>query len=105
MTNRDFIKEFIDGDRRFNAYCHLGYSEDRLWNYSTVICEIDRENMTARFNCKKYSNTTSRIQSMLRAMLKKEGYEITDYVGEDCTYWNYGYQGAETWKKEDFRRA
>ena len=104
MNNKDFIQEFIDGDHRFNAYCHLGYTENKLWNYSTVICEIDRKNKTARFNCKKYSNTTSRIQSTLRHKLQTAGYEITDYVGEDCTYWNWGYQGAKNWRRADFER-
>ena len=104
MTNEKFIQEFIDGDRRFNAYCHLGYTENKLWNYSTVICEIDRDHLTAKFNCKRYSNTTSRIQSTLRHLLKKAGYEITDYVGEDCTLWNWGYQGARRCDKASFER-
>lgn len=104
MTNSDFIQEYIRGEKRYGAYCHLGYSEDKLYNYSTVICIIDRTNKMAQFNCKKYSNTTSRIQSMLRRALQRANYKITDYVGEDCSYWNYGYQGAGNVTVDDMRR-
>lgn len=103
MTNYDFIGEFIRGERRFGAYCHLGYSEDKLYNYSTVICTIDRDNKTARLNVKKYSSTTSRIQSMVKGALRKANYEITEYVGEPCSYWNYGYQGAGNITVDDMK--
>ena len=103
MSNYDFIGEFIRGEKKFGAYCHLGFSEDKLYNYSTVICTIDRENKKARVNVKKYSVTTSRIQSMVRGALKQKGYEIEDYVGEPCSYWNYGYQGAGNVTIDDMR--
>lgn len=50
MTNQDFIREYIKGEHRYGAYCHLGYADDKLINYSTVICRIDRENKTALVN-------------------------------------------------------
>ena len=103
MTNGDLIAEFISGKRPYNAYCHLGYKGNSLWNYSTVLCVIDRENKTARFNCRKYSSTTNRIQSDLRRQLKYDGYTITDYVGDRASMWNAGYTGAETWKVSDFK--
>lgn len=104
MDNRTFIKEFIEGKRVFGAYCHLGCTEDTLYNYSTAICKIDRKNKTAEFNCKKYSRTTSGIQNELRWQLQKAGYKITDYVGEPANMWNCGYQGAEHWKTSDFKK-
>ena len=103
MTNYNFIGDFIRGEKRFGAYCHLGYSEDKLYNYSTVICTIDRDNKTARLNVKKYSSTTSRIQSMVKGALRKANYEITEYVGEPCSYWNYGYQGAGNVTLDDMK--
>ena len=103
MTNYDFIGDFIRGEKRFGAYCHLGYSEDKLYNYSTVICTIDRDNKTARLNVKKYSSTTSRIQSMVKGALRKANYTITEYVGEPCSYWNYGYQGAGNITVDDMK--
>ena len=105
MTNYDFIGEFIKGEKRFGAYCHLGYSDDKLYNYSTVICTIDRGNKRARLNIKKYSSTTSRIQSMVKGALRQAGYEITEYVGEPCSYWNYGYQGAGNVTIDDMRHT
>lgn len=104
MSNQDFIREYIKGERRFGAYCHLGYADDRLINYSTVICQINRADRTALVNIRKYSRTTSKIQSQLRSILDREGYFITEYEGDDAGYWNYGYQGAENVTMEDMRR-
>ena len=103
MAKSDFIKEYIKGTKSIGAYGHLGYKGDKLFNYSTVICIIDRENKTAKFNCKRYSATTSRNQSILRGLLKSEGFEITDYVGESATMWNWGYMGADNVTVEDMR--
>ena len=103
MSNQEFIQKFIKGGQKYGAYCHLAIVEDRLINYSTEICVIDRENKTAKVNVKKYSNTTSRIQSTLRWELKKAGYEITDYVGEEAYWWNYGYQGAGNWTTSEVK--
>ena len=104
MNNTDFIKEYIKGTREYNAYCHLAYKGDTLWNYSTVICVVDRKNKKAIFNCRKYSNTTSRIQSNLRGQLKREDFTITDYVGDNANFWNCGYQGAEHWTTAEVKQ-
>ena len=105
MTNQDFIREYIKGEHRYGAYCHLGYADDKLINYSTVICRIDRENKTALVNNRKYSRTTSKIQSQLRSILTREGYTFTEYEGADASWWNYGSQGAENVTVEDMRRV
>ena len=105
MNNADFIKEFIRGERTYGAYCHLGYSGDKLINYSTVLCIIDRKNKKAQVNVRKYSSTTSRIQSRLRTTLTQMGYSITEYEGEEAYIWNGGYQGVENVTIADMRRA
>lgn len=105
MTNWDLIAEFVKGDRSYNAVNHLGYSDDKLYSYSTVVCVIDRNAKKAKVNVRKYSRTTSKHVSHLRYVLEKSGYEIEDYEGCPCTYWNYGYQGAECWKVSDFKTA
>lgn len=97
MDNRDFIKEYIKGGKDYGAYCHLAYKGNTLWNYSTIICVVDRETKRAAFNCRKYSNTTTRIQSILRGALQKADFTITDFVGDRASFWNAGYQGAEHW--------
>ena len=104
MTNYDFIGDYIRGEKRFGAYCHLGYSDDKLYNYSTIICTIDRENKKARLNIKKYSSTTSRVQSMVKGALRQKGYMIEEYEGEPCSYWNCGYMGAPNVTIDDMRR-
>jgi hypothetical protein len=101
MTNREFIRKYIRGEQRFGANGHLGFADNRLINYSTEICVIDRENKVAAVNNRKYSSTTSRIQSELRYQLSVAGYEITEYDGEPASFWNYGYMGARNVTKEE----
>lgn len=103
MKNRDIIREFISGTRKFNACGHIGYTENTLWNYSTVLVILDRENKKADFNARKYSVTTSKIQSMLKYELSAAGYDVNEFIGESARLWNYGYHGAENWKVSDFR--
>ena len=102
MTNKDIILAFIDGSEKFGATNHTGFSENRLFNYSTLMCEIDRKNKKARVNIRKYSTSTSKIQSMIRAALIDKNYMIDEFVGDPCTYWNMGYQGAARYNKRDF---
>ena len=105
MTNKEIMQEYINGNRRYNATNHLGYTDGTLWNYSTVICEIDRENKTAKFNDRYYSRTTSKIQGQLGFLLSIAGYTITEYKGDDAYYWNYGYMGAPSWTAKEFKPA
>ncbi len=102
MTNKDIIIEFVGGNQRYNAVNHIGYQLNRLYNYSTLMCDIDRDNKTARVNNRKYSNTTTRIQSIIRQVLTDKGYAITEFDGDACSYWNAGYMGAARYTKSDF---
>ena len=104
MTNREFIREYIRGGKQYGANGHLGYAEDKLVNYSTVICIIDRENRKAKVNKTKYSVTTSKIQGELRFALHQEGYAIEEYEGEPASAWNYGYLGAWNVTVKDMKR-
>lgn len=101
MTNKELIKVFISGNKKTAVANHLGFKDDRLINYSTVLCRIDRNEKQAMFNNRKYSPTTSKIQSMLRRELSYSGYEIIEYEGSGAYPWNYGYQGAPTLKIKD----
>ncbi len=105
MTNYDFIREYIKGEKRMGAYCHLGYADDKLINYSTIICRLDSANKKATVNVRKYSRPTSKIQSQLLSALSQANYEIERYEGDDAYWWNYGYQGAENVTMNDMRRA
>ena len=102
MTNQEILKEFAAGNKRYNAVNHIGYTDNKLWNYSTVLATVDRETKTADLNTRKYSATTSKIQGMLRRELENAGYTIREIIGETANIWNYGYQGAPNWKKSDF---
>ena len=107
MTNNDFIDNFFANCLPSHA-CqnHLMKVDDTLYNYSTEIVKIDRLNKIIYFNVKKYSRTTSKIQSHIRYVIEYHfsNYEVKEYVGNDCCYWNYGFQGAENWTKSDMRK-
>lgn len=104
MTNNEMISAYVNGTMNAGATNHIGFKNGTFINYSTIICEIDRENMLAHFNKRKYSTTTSKIQSRLLSELTAAGFEISEYDGEPCYYWNYGYQGAENVKMSDVHK-
>lgn len=103
MNNFNFIKEFIKGEREYNAYCHLGYKGNILTNYSKDIAIIDRVNKKALVNTRKYSRSTTNIQSTLLSLLEQNGYTIEQYDGGACQWWNCGYVGADRLTIEDVK--
>lgn len=100
MTNYDAINEFVKHDAVIGCN-HIAVKNNKLYNYSTLLCELNRDEKSAKFNTRKYSRTTGKIQSMIRAALNRAGYSIQEYTGDNCRYWNYGYQGAATLTKKD----
>lgn len=63
MNNEKFIKMFANGATR-GKYSNLRIDGDRLINYWTVIAE--RVAGGIRLNERKYSRSTTRIQSLIR---------------------------------------
>lgn len=54
-----------------------------LINYSTVIAWKERKDSdTIHLNTKKYSQTTSKIQSKIRQLASQQGLNIVEYEGE-----------------------
>lgn len=104
MNNYEFLSNFVSGEEPYSVACygHLLKLGEGLYNYSTLICEIDGNK--ARLNVRKYSRTTTRIQSTLRRILENKGFEIIEYEGDPCTYWNFGYMGAENWTMNDLKQ-
>lgn len=76
MTNRDIIQRFINGASR--GVCnHLTIRSDELINYTTpILRRITAEHML--LDARKYSVTTSRVQSTIRAALSSAGFECVD---------------------------
>lgn len=104
MTNNEFIIRFVSGRCGSNteAHGHLGIvNGNTLVNYSTVLCVIDRDNKKAKFNIKKYSRTTGKIQTMIRYQLSCYGFEVEEYEGPDAYIWNCVYCGAFNLRKKD----
>lgn len=94
MTNRDLIRNFRNGATRWVA-SHLYINGDELINYSTVIAY--RKDGKFYLNNRKYSASTSKIQSYCRQILDI----AEEYEGDSCYYWNAGYQGAPQIKAKD----
>ena len=88
MTNNDLIRAFNQGATRGIA-SHLYIKGAELINYSTVIAWRDI-NVGVHLNKRKYSSTTSKIQSAVARICNV----VEEYDGEPCYYWNYGYMGA-----------
>lgn len=101
MTNNDFLCDYVNNPKGVRVHAHLLQIENELYNYSTLICTINGG--VADFNCRKYSTTTSKIQTTLKRLLENNGYTINEYDGKDAYYWNCGYMGAENWKMCDLK--
>ena len=103
MRQIDLIKIYVDGSKTHGAAGHCGFMGTTFVNYSTILCEIDRETMTACLNVRKYSPTTSKIQTYLRDALTAAGFRIFEVMGDYANMWNAGYMGAPNLKASDFR--
>ena len=102
MTNKDIIIEFIGGNQRYNAVNHIGYQLNKLYNYSTLMCDINRGGKKARVNVHKYGNATTKIQAIIRQVLTDKGYSIEEFDGGYAVPWNGGEIGAARYVKSDF---
>ena len=91
MKNEKVIKKFLEREQAqtplrgivngYGCYTYKGrtlYTRDNeLINYSTRIAYI--EDNTLYINTKKYSSTTSRIQSKLKQLANLTNYDIVEY--------------------------
>lgn len=89
MKNENVIKKFLEGEQAqtplrdiVNGY--YSYKGRTLWtkdneliNYSTRIAYI--KDNTLYINTKKYSSTTSHIQSKIKYLGKMYNYDIIEY--------------------------
>lgn len=89
MKNENVIKKFLEKEQAktplrdiVNGY--YSYKGRTLWtwrneliNYSTRIAYI--EDNTLYINIKKYSSTTSKIQSKIKQLGKEYNYNIVEY--------------------------
>jgi len=89
MKNENVIKKFLEREQAHTplrdivngCYSYKGrtlYTKDNeLINYSTRIAYI--KDNTLYINVKKYSSTTSKIQSKIKYLGKKYNYNIVEY--------------------------
>ena len=89
MNNENVIKKFLEREQAKTSLrdivngCYI-YKGRTLWtrdneliNYSTRIAYI--EDNTLYINVKKYSSTTSKIQSTLKRLASLTNYNIIEY--------------------------
>ena len=90
MTNLDFLKMYVEGNMTSGQHGRMAYKDGRLISYETTICDIiSRVDKVARFNKKKYSATTSKMQNQLLSLLESAGYTIEKYEGDEAYIWDY----------------
>ena len=89
MKNEKVIKKFLEGEQAQTPlrYINNGYAtykgrtlwtrDNELINYWTRIAYI--EDNTLYINTKKYSSTTSHIQSKLKQLASLSSYNIVEY--------------------------
>ena len=89
MKNENVIKKFLEREQAktplrtiVNGYYRykgrtLWTRDNELINYNTRIAYI--EDNTLYINVKKYSNTTSHIQSKIKLLGKEYNYNIVEY--------------------------
>ena len=90
MRNKDFLKQYVDGEYIESAHGMMTYRDGRLFSYDTVICDINRVLKEADVNIRKYSATTSRMQNTLLALLHDAGYEVRTYEGDYAYIYDVG---------------
>ena len=93
MSTYDFLVDYVTNPT-IKAVNRQNYCIDgELVTYSTTICKIVGN--IAKFNERKYSATTSKLQSQLKNLLERHGYTIEPYNGNSAYMWNGGYCSAD----------
>lgn len=91
MKNENVIKKFLEGEQAQTPLRTIGYyssnysykgrtlwtRDNELINYNTRIAYI--KDNTLYINTKKYSSTTSHIQSKIKYLGKEYNYDIVEY--------------------------
>lgn len=86
MSNQDVIKAFLEHKQAKTPLRKIAYTmskgrtlyteNNNLINYNTTIATL--KDNTLYLNTKKYSRTTSKIQTQIRNLATRKGLEIID---------------------------
>ena len=87
-ANQDVMRDFVNGveSRSRNVYS----DGNNLYNYGTLIAEKIGGHKVL-FNVTKYSVATSKIQSQLRSILVRGGWEIEEVCNVPLRPWGLTY--------------
>lgn len=78
----EFIKDFLNDDtntKANNLYMIVNDDIINLVNYSTIIASKKINDDTINLNIKKYSQTTSKNQNLIKRLATQKGYTIKEY--------------------------
>ena len=102
MTNYDFLEQYVKEHNGKHVNRQNYYIDGELTTYSTTICKIIGE--IAYLNTRKYSTTTSKLQSTLKGLLTAHGYKVEEYNGDYAYMWNGGWQSSDNkWTKSELK--
>lgn len=79
----EFINDFLNDDTNTKANNLYMYRSDdiiNLVNYNTIIASKKINDDKINLNIKKYSQTTSKNQNLIKRLATQKGYIIKEYI-------------------------
>lgn len=82
VNKNEFIKSFLNDDttkKANNLFMILNDDKIEVVNYYTIIASKKINDDTINLNIKKYSQTTSKNQNLIKRLATQKGYTIKEY--------------------------
>ena len=79
----EFIKDFLNDDTNTKSSNLKTFINDdiiNLVNYNTIIAYKKINDKTIYLNIKKYSQTTTKNQNLIKRLATQKGYIIKEYI-------------------------
>ena len=83
VNKREFITSFLNDDttkKSSNLYMIIDDNKIMMINYNTIIASKKINDDTINLNIKKYSQTTSKNQNLIKRLATQKGYIIKEYI-------------------------
>ena len=83
VNKREFITSFLNDDttkKSSNLYMIIDDNKIMMINYNTIIASKKINDDKINLNIKKYSQTTSKNQNLIKRLATQKGYTIKEYI-------------------------
>lgn len=83
VNKREFITSFLNDDttkKSSNLYMIIDDNKIMMINYNTIIAYKKINDDKINLNIKKYSQTTSKNQNLIKRLATQKGYIIKEYI-------------------------